>query len=127
MRWEEDWLKSSEKHVYRLNLSSLLIKKEFLKTDPQVLGAVSLAFEMKADLIFIETENLKMINQLSALRPRAYICVFSDTPRVKNLTALNFGVYCFPRSFKKNPDEFVGTFSKEFIPQSRPEACILHL
>ena len=95
-------------------------KKRFSKADPQVLGAVSLSFEMKADLIFIETDNVRLINQISSLRPRAYICIFSDNPSIKRQTAINFGVYCFPRSFKKNPDEFVGTFSKEFIPRSRP-------
>jgi hypothetical protein len=75
----------------------------------------------------VETDNIKFINQLSSLRPRAYICVFTDNPVVKNLTALNFGVYCFPRYLIKYPDEFVGTLGKEFIPLSRPEAVILHL
>lgn len=64
---------------------------------------------------------------MSSLRPRAYICVFSDNPTIKKLTAINFGVYCFPRSFSNNADEFVSTLGTQFIPRSRPEACIMHL
>jgi len=63
---------------------------------------------------------MKLINQLSTLRPRAYICVFTDNPRVKSLTAIYFGVYTFPVSFIKNPDEFIGTFGSQFIPRDRP-------
>ena len=81
---------------------------------------MALSFELTADLIFVETDNLKFLNQLSALRPRAYICVFTDNPVVKNLTAINFGVYCFPKNMIKYPDEFVGTLGKDFIPLSRP-------
>jgi len=91
------------------------------------LGAISLSFELTADLIFLETENIKLINQLSSLRPRAYICVFTDNPAVKNATAVNFGVYCFPKSYIKNPDEFIHTVGAQFIPQARPEPVILHL
>jgi len=56
------------------------------------------------DLIFIETSDLRLINRLACLRPRAYICVFSDDPTVKKLTALNFGVYSFPVQMMKNPE-----------------------
>ena len=55
------------------------------------------------DLIFIETNDIRLINRLACLRPRAYICVFSDDPSVKRLTALNFGVYTFPVKYIKNP------------------------
>ena len=64
---------------------------------------------------------------MSSLRPKAYICVFSDNPRVKKLTAVNFGVYVFPRSFKKDPETFIGTFGSRFINENKSEACILHL
>lgn len=94
-------------------------RKQFVSHDKQAVGAISLSFENDADLIFIETEDLKLINQLSSLRPSAYICVFSDNPRVKNLTALNFGVYCFPRNFLGNPEQFIGTFGSQFISQSK--------
>lgn len=55
------------------------------------------------DLIFLETNDLKLINRLACLRPRAYLCVFSDDPKVKCLTALNFGVYVYPKGSYKNP------------------------
>lgn len=77
-------------------------KKKFLSKDKEALGAISLSFEITADLIFLETENIQLINRLSSLRPRAYICVFTDNPTVKRLTAINFGVYCFPKQYAKN-------------------------
>lgn len=86
-----------------------------------------MSFELTADLIFLETENLKLINELSSLRPRAYICVFTDNPMVKNLTAVNFGVYVFPKRFIGNIDEFVNTLGAQFIPINRPEPLVLHL
>lgn len=79
-------------------------KNNLLNADKQALGAVALSFELTADLIFVETDSIKFINQISSLRPRAYICVFTDNPVVKSLTALNFGVYCFPRHLIKYPD-----------------------
>ncbi len=78
-------------------------KKRYLDADREALGVVSLSFEITADLIFLETDNIKLINRLSCLRPRAYICIFSDQPNVKNLTAINFGVYCFPKSLARHP------------------------
>ena len=98
-----------------------------MKHYKSAVGAVGLSFDANADLIFIETEDLKLINRLSSLRPKAYICVFTENPRVKNLTALNFGVYCFPKSFKENPENFIGTFGSQFIAAGKKEACILHL
>jgi len=92
-----------------------------------VIGAVSLSFEVTADIIFLETDNVKLINSIACLRPRAYICVFTDTPRVKSLTAINFGVYCFPRSMSKNPEEFVGTVGQGFVVGNRQLVTILHL
>jgi pyruvate kinase len=74
-----------------------------------------LSFELVVDLIFIETNDIKLINRLACLRPRAYICVFSDDPSVKRLTALNFGVYTFPTKLMKNPEEFVGTVGKDLV------------
>ena len=92
-----------------------------------MLGAIALCFELTADLIFLHTDDVQFIQRLSSLRPRAYICVFTDNPTVKRQTAVNFGVYCFPRELMKNPDRFVGTLGDQFIPRSRPEAVILHL
>ena len=79
-------------------------KKNLINASKQALGAIALSFELTADIIFIQTENIKLIGELSALRPRAYICVFSDNPVVKNLTAIMFGVYAFPASLFKRPD-----------------------
>ncbi len=56
---------------------------------------------------------------MASLRPRAYICVFSDDPVVKRLTALNFGVYTFPVSLIKNPEEFIATAGSDLIMNGR--------
>ncbi len=74
---------------------------------------------MIVDLIFIESNDVKLINRLASLRPRAYICVFSDDPVVKRLTALNFGVYTFPVSLIKNPEEFIATAGSDLIMNGR--------
>ena len=74
---------------------------------------------MIVDLIFIETNDLRLINRLACLRPRAYICVFSDDPSVKKLTALNFGVYTFPVQMMKNPEEFIGTAGSDLVHNGR--------
>lgn len=93
--------------------------------DNEAIGVVSLSFEITADLLFLETDSVKLINRISSLRPRAYLCVFSDNPSVKNLTAINFGVYTFPRHFIKNPEEFVNTIGRGFVKQGK--ALILQL
>jgi pyruvate kinase len=89
------------------------------------MGAVALSFETTADIIFLETDNIRLINRISSLRPRAYLCIFTDAPYVKALTAVNFGVYCFPRHFIKNPEEFIKTVGSEFV--NKKEATILKL
>lgn len=91
------------------------------------MGAISLSFEITADIIFLETNNIKLINRLSSLRPRAYICIFTDFNYVKNLTAINFGVYCFPRKYVKSYEEFIATVGSGFVNINRPEVTILHL
>lgn len=80
---------------------------------------------MNCDLIFITTDNISLINRISALRPKAYICVFSDLPTMKNLTALNFGVYCFNRQYENKSEEFISTFGQLFGIGKK--AHILHL
>jgi len=102
-------------------------KKRNLAADREAMGAISLSFEITADLIFLETNNIKLINRLSSLRPRAYLCIFTDYPYVKNLTAINFGVYCFPRSMVKHYEEFIATVGSGFVVGNRPEVTILHL
>ena len=66
-------------------------------------------------MIFIETNDIRLINRLACLRPRAYICVFSDDPTIKRLTALNFGVYAFPANFMKNPEQFIATVGSDLV------------
>jgi pyruvate kinase len=89
------------------------------------LGAVALSFELVVDLIFIQTNDIRLVNRLSSLRPRAYICVFSDDPVVKRLTALNFGVYSFPTNMMKNPEEFMGTVGKDLVLNGRAKILLL--
>ncbi len=83
--------------------------------DNNAIGAIGISFRLHADLIFIATDNVKLLNKLSSLRPSAYICVFTDNPTVKKLTAINFGVYCFPSQARLNPAEFAKTFGKELV------------
>lgn len=39
-----------------------------------------------------------MIHRLSSLRPKAYLIVFSNNPKVKGAVAIDFGVYVYPIS-----------------------------
>lgn len=117
---EETELATSYKRIFEY-------KKQNIKAEKKALGAISLSFELTADIIAVDTDDIRLIQQLSALRPRAYICVFTDNPVVKNRTAVFFGVYCFPKHFLNNLDLFVVTVGAQFIPKSRPEATVLHL
>ena len=92
-----------------------------------MLGVVSLSFEVVADIILLETNNLKLVTQISALRPRAYICVFSDAPHVKNLSAIMFGVYTFPRRMIDNQEEFIGKVGHRFVPSNRTDLTLLKI
>ena len=50
----------------------------------------------QADVILLKSDNLRLINLVSAYRPSAYVFVFSKEPeKMRNLTALNYGVYVF--------------------------------
>ena len=66
--------------------------------DKEAVGAVSLSFELDCEFIFIKTQDIRLINRLSSLRPKAYIIAFSDNKKIKNLSAVNFGVYVYPTS-----------------------------
>jgi pyruvate kinase len=63
----------------------------------------------------IQTDSFSLINRISALRPKAYICVFSDDPKMKHGTALNFGVYCFPKKFDGKLSEFLTDHGSRFL------------
>jgi pyruvate kinase len=102
-------------------------KKRFLNADREALGVVSLSFEITADIIFLESNNIALVNRLSSLRPRAYICIFSDDQAIKNLTAINFGVYCYPKELSKDAEAFVAGPGAGFVIHNRPEVTILHV
>lgn len=53
------------------------------------------------------TDNVKLISKISALRPRAYIIVFTDKPEIKGAIAIRFGCYCYRRDEFKTPDDFL--------------------
>jgi len=72
----------------------------------------------------LQTDNFSLINRISALRPRAYICVFSDDPKMKNGTALNFGVYCFPKKFESKLNMFLNDHGSKF---GLKKATALHI
>jgi pyruvate kinase len=48
-----------------------------------------------------------LIHRLSTLRPRAYIIVFTDNPKVKGAVAIDFGVYVYPKGPIRDPINFV--------------------
>lgn len=50
---------------------------------------------MECHFIFVATDNIKLIGKISALRPKAFIIVFTDIPEVKGAVAIRFGVYCY--------------------------------
>lgn len=73
-----------------------------------------MSFELNCDLIMIQTDSFSLVNRISSLRPKAYICVFSDDPKMKHGTALNFGVYCFPKRFESKLGEFLADHGQKF-------------
>lgn len=68
---------------------------------------MALAFELDCQFIFIISDNFKLIGKISALRPRAYIIVFTDNPQVKGAVAIRFGVYCYLKGDDINPENFL--------------------
>ena len=83
-----------------------------------------MAFELDCDLIMLQTDSFSLINRISSLRPKAYICVFSDDLRMKHGTALNFGVYCFPRKFESKLSAFLADHGQRF---GLKKATALHI
>lgn len=71
------------------------------------LGAISLSFELDCEFIFLETDNIKLIHRLSSLRPKAFLIVFSDSPKVRGAVAIDFGVYVYPKEKAADPVRFL--------------------
>ena len=83
-----------------------------------------MSFELNCDLIMLQTDSFSLVNRISSLRPRAYTCVFSDDPKLKHATALNFGVYCFPKKFESRLTEFLADHGARFCLK---KATALHI
>lgn len=66
-----------------------------------------MAFELDCHFIFIQTDCVKLIGKISALRPRAFIIVFTDKPEVKGAVAIRFGVYCYKTVESGNAHAFL--------------------
>ena len=109
---------------------SIFEHRKALIRDPEVVGATSLSFELDCDFIFLQTDNIRLINRLSSLRPKAYLIVFSNEKKVENAVTINFGVYCYPKDGIRNPIKFIEVDGKNygfeakgrnqsFIPQGR--------
>ena len=85
---------------------------------------MALSFELNCDFIFVQTDDVRLINRLSSLRPKAYIIAFSNNPKVKNLVSVNFGVYSYPLSMA-DPKKFISEVGSEY--GIKQEAKILSL
>lgn len=75
--------------------------------DKSAVGSISLAFELDCEFIFIETDNIRLIHRFSSLRPKAFLIIFSDNPKVKGAVAIDFGVYVYPKGPDTNPVHFL--------------------
>lgn len=68
---------------------------------------MALAFELDCQFIFVITDSVSLIGKISALRPKAYIIVFTDKPEVKGAVAIRFGVYCYLKGYDIVADNFL--------------------
>jgi pyruvate kinase len=55
----------------------------------------------------VVTDNIKLIGKISALRPKAFVIVFTDNPHVKGAVAIRFGVYCYLKGDSMKPEIFL--------------------
>ena len=92
-----------------------------------MVGAVSLSFELDCTFIFLETDNIRLINRISSLRPKAYLIVFSNEKKVKNAVAINFGVYCYPKGEFSNPNKFIEAHGVNYGLKAKEEVRVLSL
>ena len=60
------------------------------------------------------------------MRPKAYLIIFSDNPKVRNAVAINFGVYCYPKSESK-PSKFMEDHGMNYGFESKQMTRILSL
>lgn len=55
----------------------------------------------------MRTDSIKLVGKISALRPRAYVIVFTNKPEVKGAVAIRFGTYCYRTDEFSNAEEFL--------------------
>lgn len=55
------------------------------------------------------TDNIQLIGKISALRPKAFVIVFTDNPHVKGAVAIRFGVYCYQKGESMVPQNFLNS------------------
>jgi pyruvate kinase len=72
-----------------------------------VIGAIALAFELDCHFIFVQTDSILLIGKISALRPKAYVIVFTNKIEVKAATTIRFGVYCYFKDEFKDSTDFL--------------------
>lgn len=48
------------------------------------------------------------------MRPKAFLIVFSDNPKVKGAVAIDFGVYVYPKGQDQNPVHFLKTHGENY-------------
>ena len=124
--------KICQESEYTTNYQSIFEERKKLVKDYYAIGAVGLSFSTRCSLIFLEIKNnYQIVQRLSALRPKAHICVFTDNPRVCSALSLNFGVYCFPpikaASKKKMLEEFLVVYGRTFSDDKRSPEMALFL
>lgn len=55
-----------------------------------------------------------MIHRLSTLRPKAYIIVFTDNPKIKGCVGVDFGVYVYPKGPDSDPVNFLKNHGENY-------------
>lgn len=73
-----------------------------------------MSFELDCDFIFIQTDNVRLIHRLSTLRPKAYIIVFSNNPKVRGAVGVDFGVYVYPVTADTDPVRFLKNHGEKY-------------
>lgn len=86
-----------------------------------------MAFELDCEFIFLETDNIRLIHRFSSMRPKAFLIVFSDNPKVKGAVAIDFGVYVYPKGHDQNPVHFLKTHGENYGYSSTQKIRVLKI
>lgn len=71
-------MKTCQEAEYTTNYKAIFEERKKLVKDYYAIGAVGLAFNTRCSLIFIDIRNnYQIVQRLSALRPQAFIVVFT--------------------------------------------------